>query len=95
MPASRASAIAVSAARAITRWPMPLSPSTSAVAAAVFSTRIVALGIDAAGAYAPHVLRQPEHAMGIGAGQIGLEHQLGDFGGIGSGQPRPPAANPR
>ena len=48
MPASRASSIAVSAARAITRWPMPLSPSTSAVAAAVFSTRMFGLRIDAA-----------------------------------------------
>ena len=45
MPASRASSIAVSAARAITRWPMPLSPSTSAVAAAVFSTRMSGFGL--------------------------------------------------
>jgi len=33
-PVSRASSIAVSAARLITRWPMPLSPSTRAVAGA-------------------------------------------------------------
>src|ERR1043166_5794296 len=38
MPASRAMAIAVSAARDITRGPKPLSPSMSAVAAAVRST---------------------------------------------------------
>src|SRR5882672_9271688 len=41
MPLARASSIAVSAARAITRWPMPLSPSTSPVAAAVRSTVMV------------------------------------------------------
>src|SRR5215475_127195 len=42
-PLSRASATAVSAARLITRWPMPLSPSTSAVAGAVWLTAIFGL----------------------------------------------------
>ena len=78
-----ASAIAVSAARGITRWPMPLSPSTMAVAGAVFSTLMFGLRIDAAGLDAPHILRQPEHAMRVGAGEIGFEHQLGDLRRVG------------
>ena len=85
-PFSRAISTAVSAARAITRWPMPLSPSTSAVAGAVRSTRDVRPRIDAAGADAPHVVRQAEHAVRIGAGEVGLDHQLGDLRGIGGGQ---------
>ena len=30
-----------------------------------------------------HVLRQPEHAVRVGAGEIGLQHQLGHLGGVG------------
>ena len=30
-----------------------------------------------------HVLRQAEDAVRVGADQIGLQHQLGDLGGIG------------
>src|SRR4051794_4688689 len=45
MPVSRASAIAVSAARDITRCPMPLSPSTSAVAGADFVTAMFGRGL--------------------------------------------------
>src|SRR6185312_9003248 len=49
-PVSRASSIAVSAARATTRWPMPLSPSTSAVAGAervtlMFGCALIALSL--------------------------------------------------
>jgi hypothetical protein len=39
-PAVRAFAIAIAAARRITRWPMPLSPSTSAIAARSSTTRM-------------------------------------------------------
>jgi hypothetical protein len=38
--------------------------------------------IDPAGTQAPHILRQPEYPMGVGAGQIRLGHQLRDLGGI-------------
>ena len=31
-------------------------------------------------------MRQPEHAVRIGAGEVGLDHQFGDLRGIGSGQ---------
>jgi hypothetical protein len=48
-PASRAIAIASLAARVITRWPMPLSPSTSAVAGPVRVTVMFGLRIEAAG----------------------------------------------
>ena len=37
----------------------------------------IRLGIDAAGADAAHVERQPDHAMGVGAAQIGLDHEPG------------------
>ena len=57
---------------AITRWPMPLSPSTMAVAGAVCSTVMFGLRIDAAGLDAADVLRQAEHAVRVGAGEIGL-----------------------
>ena len=30
-----------------------------------------------------HILRQAEHAMRVGADEIGFQHQLGDLGGIG------------
>ena len=29
-----------------------------------------------------HVLRQAEYAVRVGAGEIGLQHQLGDLGGV-------------
>ncbi len=82
-PHSRASSIAVSAARATTRWPMPLSPSTSAVAGAVRVHLDVGARIGRAEFEPLHVLRQAEHAVRIGAGEIGLQHQLGDLGGVG------------
>ena len=47
----------------------------------------VGLRIDAAAAQPLDVLRQPEHAVGVGAGEVGLEHQLGDLGGVGGRQP--------
>ena len=40
MPARFAFSTAICAARVITRWPMPLSPSTSAVAARSSTTRM-------------------------------------------------------
>ena len=94
-PFSRASAIAVSAARCITRWPMPLSPSTIAVAGAVLPTVMLALRIDAAGLDAPDVLRQAEHAVRIGAGEIGFQHQLGDIARHRRPACRPPASRRR
>ena len=42
--------------------------------------------IDAAGADALDVLRQPDHAVAVGALQVGLRHQRGDLVGIGIGQ---------
>ena len=42
----------------------------------------VGLRIDAAAAHPVDVLPQPEHAVGVGAGEVGLEHQLGDLGGV-------------
>ena len=44
-PVSRAAAIAASSARVPTRVPMPLSPSTMAMAGDFFSTRIAALAL--------------------------------------------------
>src|SRR4029079_14018718 len=44
-PHSRAISTAVSAARATTRWPIPLSPSTSAVPGALRSTVILGRGL--------------------------------------------------
>jgi hypothetical protein len=35
----------------------------------------IRLGIDAAGADAPHVKRQSDHTVGIAATQVGLDHQ--------------------
>jgi hypothetical protein len=46
----------------------------------------VGLAIDAAGAQAPHILRQPEYAVRVGPGEVGLGHQLGDLAGVGRGQ---------
>ena len=46
----------------------------------------VGRAIDAAGAQAAHVLRQSEHAVRVGAGEVGLGHQLGDLAGVGRGQ---------
>ena len=66
---------------------MPLSPSTSAVAARGLLDADVGPRIDAAGAQPLDILRQAEHAVGVGAGEIGLEHQLGDLGGVGARQP--------
>jgi hypothetical protein len=40
MPALRALSAAISAVRDITRWPMPLSPSSKAVAARSSTTRM-------------------------------------------------------
>jgi len=34
----------------------------------------------------PHILRQPEHAVGVGAGEVGLGHQLRHLGGVGRRQ---------
>jgi hypothetical protein len=38
----------------------------------------VGFGIDAAGANAAHIKRQPDHAMSIAAAQIGLDHEASD-----------------
>ena len=38
----------------------------------------IRLGIDAAGPDTAHIERQPDHAMGIAAAQIGLDHEPGD-----------------
>ena len=76
---SRASAIAVSAARDITRWPMPLSPSTSAVAGALLRHGDVRVRIEAAGLQPPHILRQAEHTMRVGAGEVRLAHHSGAY----------------
>ncbi len=38
--------------------------------------------IDPTGPKPAHVLREAEHAVGIGAGKIGLGHQLGDLGSV-------------
>jgi hypothetical protein len=57
---------------------MPLSPSTIAVAAPVFSTVMRGVGLTAPALDAADVLRQPEHAVRVGAGEIRLQHQLGD-----------------
>ncbi len=40
------------------------------------------MGIKASGLKTPHILRQPKHAMAIGAGEIGLGHQLGAARGV-------------
>ena len=56
-----------------------------AVAGAVCSDPDAGAWIDAARLDASDVLRQAEHAMRVGAGEIGLEHQLGDFCRVGVG----------
>ena len=55
---------------------MPLSPSINAADGRSLTTRIFGLGIDAAGADAAHVKRQPDDAMGVAAAQIGLDHEI-------------------
>ena len=54
---------------------MPLSPSTSAMPARSRTTRMFGLQVDAAGADAPHVLRQPDHAVAVRALQVRVRHQ--------------------
>ena len=44
--------------------------------------------VDAAGLEAPHVDRQPDHAVGVAAAQIGFHHQPGDLLRISGGKPR-------
>ena len=38
----------------------------------------VRLGVDAAGPDAAHIKRQPDHAVGVAAAQIGLDHEAPD-----------------
>ena len=38
----------------------------------------IRLGVDAAAADAAHIERQPDHAMGIAAAKVGLDHEAGD-----------------
>jgi hypothetical protein len=45
------------------------------------------LCVEAAGADAADILRQAKDAVGIGAGEVGLGHQLGDLAGIGRRKP--------
>ena len=45
--------------------------------------------VDAAGLDAPHVLRQADHAVAVGALQVGLGHERGHLGGIGRRQAHP------
>ena len=44
-------------------------------------------GVDAAGAQPAHVKRQPDHAMGVAAPQIGFDHQTCDAVRVGIRQP--------
>ena len=46
----------------------------------------VGLRIDAAAAHPVDVLPQPEHAVGVGTGEVGLQHQLRDLGGVAARQ---------
>ena len=48
--------------------------------------RDVRTRIEAAGLEPPHILRQAEHAVRVGAGEIGLGHQFGAFFGVGGRQ---------
>ena len=57
---------------------MPLSPSISAADGRSLDHADIRLGVDAAGADAAHVKRQPDHAMGVAAAQIGLDHKSGE-----------------
>ena len=64
---------------------MPLSPSMSAVAGPRSHHLDLRVGIDAAGAYRPDILCDPEDAVRIGAGEVGFDHRRGDASRIGIG----------
>ena len=65
-------------AKRMTRWPMPLSPSTSAVARLLLHDADIRTRLDAAGLQPAQIERQADHAVGIAAAQIGLDHEAGD-----------------
>ena len=66
---------------------MPWSPSISAVAGPRSITLIAALWIDRAALELAHVAGEPEHAVRVRAGEIGLQHRAGAGGGVGLGEP--------
>ncbi len=66
---------------------MPLSPSTSAVAAAVRCTVMAGRAVHRAALDAADVLRQAEHAVRVGPDQVGLHHQRRDLGRVVVRQP--------
>ncbi len=79
--------IAVMVANRITRWPMPLSPSTSAVAGFSCTMRMFGRGLLPPAFSRLTLTAQADDAMGVGAAQIGLDHEAGDDVGIGGGKP--------
>ena len=64
---------------------MPSSPSTSAVDGRALQHLDVGLGIDAAGLELSHVGAEPNDAVRIEAGEIGLDHLLGGKSRVGRG----------
>jgi hypothetical protein len=48
--------------------------------------RDVGVFVEAARLQPADILRQPENAVAVGAGEIGLGHQFGACGGVGFGQ---------
>src|SRR5215813_1058885 len=77
-PAPFAFSIAVMAAKRMTRCPMPLSPSTRAVAGRSRTIRISGRGLIPPALRRRKIERQTDHAVGIAAAQISLDHQIGD-----------------
>ena len=83
MPVVRAFSIAISAARFMTRWPMPLSPFSTRRAGMLVHDADVRPDVEAAGLDAPDILRQPADAVPVRTLQVGLRHQAGDGRSIG------------